>query len=185
MSRPHPRVYEIPTVPWLVELSKGGPAVTLGSVPSREWGRLGELGLDYVWLMGVWDKSLVGRDLFRARADMGELIRVMGFAALPLALSALMFIPLIDFGVGLISVALLFGLNVIAVQTTTDAPAGRVLVAVGAGFAVWAIILTFLAGDADDNTLAPGFFLFDTGKEFLIDRGNEFLINLGDIIPSE
>lgn len=70
IGRPHPRIYEINAVPWLGELSKGGPAVTLGSVPSREWGRLGELGLDYVWLMGVWDKSIVGRDLFRGRADM-------------------------------------------------------------------------------------------------------------------
>jgi hypothetical protein len=68
--RPHPRVYEIATVPWLNDLGNGGPTVTLGTVPSREWDRLGELGLDYVWLMGVWDKSLVGRDLFRARTDM-------------------------------------------------------------------------------------------------------------------
>jgi len=134
-----------------------------------------------VWALWLGITYVMLTQVFRARADISELIRVMGFAAVPLALSVLMFVPLIDFAVGLISIALLFGLNVIAVQTTTDAPAGRVLVAVGAGFAVWAIILTFLVGD--DNTLAPGFFLLDTGKEILKDIGDIFSGFNG--IPSE
>jgi hypothetical protein len=123
-------------------------------------------------LWGVWlgITYVLLTQAFRARADANELLRVMGFAAIPLALSALMFIPVLDFAIGLVSLVLLFGLNVIAVQTTTDAPAGRVLAAVGGGFAVWALVLTILVGD--DNTLAPGFFIFDVGKEILKDIGD-------------
>ena len=110
--------------------------------------------------------------VFRARADVNELIRVMGFAAAPLALSALMFVPLLDFGIGLTSLALLFGANVIAIQSATDAPAGRVLAATGAGFLVWAVGLSLFVSDA--NAYAPGFFLFEVGAELLRDVGSVF-----------
>ncbi len=66
MARNHPHLYEISTVPWLVELSRAlGRKVTLGTVPSREWDRIQELGFDYVWLMGVWRKSPAGRRIFQ------------------------------------------------------------------------------------------------------------------------
>ena len=111
------------------------------------------LGLTYIMLTQV----------FRARADIQELLRVMGFAAAPLALGILLFIPQLEYAVGLTTLALFFGANLIAVQTATDAPAGRVLASVGAGFFVWALILAFFVGD--DSIYAPGFFIFDIGVE--------------------
>ncbi len=113
------------------------------------------LGIIYVMLT----------QLFRARADVNELVRVMGFAAAPLALGVLLFIPALDFGIGISVLALAFGLNVLAVQSATDAPGGKVLVSVGAGFAVWAIVLALFV--TDENFYAPGFFIFDFGPEFL------------------
>ena len=62
LPRANPRLYEINTAAWLFELSrKAGKPVLLGDVPSSEWDRLKALGMDYVWLMGVWQRSEEGR----------------------------------------------------------------------------------------------------------------------------
>ena len=57
----HPLIYEINTWVWLNELSrKHGTAITLASVPDEEWEALAALGIDAVWLMGVWERSPAG-----------------------------------------------------------------------------------------------------------------------------
>lgn len=54
----HPFIYEINTWVWLNELGqKYGRRVDLGSVPCQEWEYLALLGMDAVWLMGVWERS--------------------------------------------------------------------------------------------------------------------------------
>ncbi|MFH0996825.1 MAG: alpha-amylase family glycosyl hydrolase [Pseudomonadota bacterium] len=56
-----PILYEINTWVWLNELGrKRGAAITLGSVPDEEWDALAGLGMDAVWLMGVWERSPAG-----------------------------------------------------------------------------------------------------------------------------
>ena len=53
-----PTLYEINTFPWLDELGrKYGRRLTLGEIPLREWDDLTALGIDAVWLMGVWERS--------------------------------------------------------------------------------------------------------------------------------
>ncbi len=118
-----------------------------------------------LWAVWLAITYVMLTQVFRARADVNELVRVMGFAAAPLSLGVLMFLPVIDFGVGLTAVALFFGTNVIAVQAATDAPAGRVLAANGAGFLVWAVVLSMFVSDT--SPYAPGFFVFDSGAEIL------------------
>jgi hypothetical protein len=62
--RAHPHLYEINTWPWLDELSRrGGRAITLGAVPDREWDALRDRGIDIVYLMGIWERSPLGRQL--------------------------------------------------------------------------------------------------------------------------
>ncbi|MDQ5849485.1 MAG: alpha-amylase, partial [Pseudomonadota bacterium] len=57
----HPVIYEINTWRWLHELGAGSSrAITLGSVPGEEWDKLAGLGIDAVWLMGVWERSPLG-----------------------------------------------------------------------------------------------------------------------------
>lgn len=126
---------------------------------------LGSIAAMVLWGISVGVTYVVLTQLFRARVDVNELVRVMGFAAAPLGVGVLMFIPAIEFGVALTAVALFFGATVIAVQTATDAAPGRVLAACGAGFLVWAVILGLLVGDS--NAYAPGIFVFDVGVEFL------------------
>jgi hypothetical protein len=62
LPRENPALYEINAAAWLYSLSvKPGKPVRLGSVPAAEWDRLKRLGMDYVWLMGVWTRSQTGR----------------------------------------------------------------------------------------------------------------------------
>ena len=105
-------------------------------------------GVTYVMLTQV----------FRARADVNELVRVMGFAAAPLALTVGLVIPGLDYGIGLAALGLTFGTTQIAIQSATDAPAGKALIANAAGFAVWVIVVQLFVGAT--NTYAPGIFIF-------------------------
>jgi hypothetical protein len=58
---PHPHLYEINTRVWLNSLSdRSGRKLTLGSIPQENWDRLKDLGMDLVWLMGVWRPSPAG-----------------------------------------------------------------------------------------------------------------------------
>jgi len=57
----YPNLYEINTWVWASELqAKYGKKINLGSVPAAEWDAVGDLGLDAVWLMGVWERSPAG-----------------------------------------------------------------------------------------------------------------------------
>jgi hypothetical protein len=58
---PQPVIYEINTWVWLHELGrKYGQPVTLGAVPEKEWDAVASLGIDALWLMGVWERSPKG-----------------------------------------------------------------------------------------------------------------------------
>lgn len=55
-----PVIYEINAWAWLHELAERyGHPMTLGEVPSGEWDSIASLGIDAVWLMGVWERSPV------------------------------------------------------------------------------------------------------------------------------
>lgn len=59
-----PIIYEINAWVWLNELARRyGRSIELGGVPAREWDQLAESGFDGVWLMGVWERSPVGREI--------------------------------------------------------------------------------------------------------------------------
>jgi glycosidase len=62
--RNHPALYEINTVPWLRELShRYGKTLRLSDIPSEEWDSLKQLGMDYIWLMGIWQHSPISRQI--------------------------------------------------------------------------------------------------------------------------
>jgi hypothetical protein len=62
--RSHPHLYEINTWPWLESLSsRSGRFVTLSSVPDEQWDRLQHRGMDLVYLMGIWRRSAIGREI--------------------------------------------------------------------------------------------------------------------------
>ncbi len=56
-----PIIYEINTWVWLNDLSSQyNRTITLGTVPLQEWDAIAALGVDVVWLMGVWERSPAG-----------------------------------------------------------------------------------------------------------------------------
>jgi hypothetical protein len=68
----NPLIYEIDTWTWLERLARdAGRAVGLGTVPTTAWDRLAGLGVDAVWLMGVWRRSPAGTAI--ARAEPGRM----------------------------------------------------------------------------------------------------------------
>lgn len=71
--RAHPHLYEINTWPWLARLSaSAGRRVTLGNVPAVEWDRLRALGFDCIYLMGVWQRSAISRQIARGEPALFE-----------------------------------------------------------------------------------------------------------------
>ena len=68
--RKHPLLLEISAWPWLERLSREERrTVTLATVPGNRWDRMAEDGFDVLFLMGVWRRSAIGRDV--ARTDPG------------------------------------------------------------------------------------------------------------------
>ncbi len=69
--RPHPHLYEINTWVWLESLSRrDGRKLSLADVPDRDWDELARLGFDLVWLMGVWERSVIGRKIAQTESSL-------------------------------------------------------------------------------------------------------------------
>jgi hypothetical protein len=72
----NPQLYEINSRAWLKTLSRQvGHRITLAQVPQEEWTRLRDLGMDLVWLMGVWLPSPQGIRIARSHPDLQEAYR--------------------------------------------------------------------------------------------------------------
>lgn len=67
----HPHLFEISAWPWLERLSEHERhLVTLGDVPAREWDAIAARGFNLVFLMGVWKRSPLGRELALADREL-------------------------------------------------------------------------------------------------------------------
>ncbi|MGL4379431.1 MAG: alpha-amylase family glycosyl hydrolase [Microcoleaceae cyanobacterium] len=66
-----PIIYEINTWVWLNELSqREGKFLTLDTISDQEWDAISALGVDAVWLMGVWERSPAGIRVAIGNADL-------------------------------------------------------------------------------------------------------------------
>jgi hypothetical protein len=126
----------------------------IGSALAVALWAVGWLGVVYFMLTQV----------FRERAYVEQLLRVMGLALAPLGLMVLMFVPEFSFAIGIASLALAFGLTNIALTAVTTADPARVLVANALGFFVWCAGLTLLASASPTSfePHAPGIFLYNS-----------------------
>ncbi len=72
----NPSLYEINCRVWLQTLScQVGHRISLAQVPQEEWVRLRDLGMDIVWLMGVWLPSPQGIRIARSHPDLQDAYR--------------------------------------------------------------------------------------------------------------
>ncbi len=110
-----------------------------------------------IWVLVVY---VVLVQIFKASADLQSLFRTMGYAALPLALSLLMFIPYLHPVFAIVPIALLLVMTIYAVQSTTTADSRQVVIANLAGLAVMAFVLGIVATtpDAGDAPMGAGLF---------------------------
>lgn len=70
-SRPHPHLYEINTWVWLNTLSlKAKKTIRLEDVPDQEWDELQAKGFDYIWLMGLWERSARSQHIAKNHPDL-------------------------------------------------------------------------------------------------------------------
>ena len=110
-----------------------------------------------IWVVIVY--AVLTR-VYGHRAYVEQLLRVMGFAAAPIGLAGVMFIPGVSLAIGIASLGLAVALTHVAVKSATGAEDGEVVAANLLGFAVWCGALTLLATAAEPH--APGVFLFNS-----------------------
>jgi glycosidase len=70
---PQPIIYEINTWVWLHDLGrKYRRPMTLDTVPDQEWDAVASLGVDALWLMGVWERSPRGVRIAKSSQELQE-----------------------------------------------------------------------------------------------------------------
>ena len=105
--------------------------------------------------------------MYRIQTDIQSLIRVGGYAAIPMAASVLMLIPAIWPVFAIVPLALLFVMMIYAVQSASNADSTQVVWASLIGFTVMTLILGFIALKMSGDVDAPiGAGLFGTLYDF-------------------
>ncbi len=99
---------------------------------------------------------VVMAQMYHVQVELVALARTMGYAAVPLALSVLMFIPIIWPVFSLVPLALLFVMMIYAVQSVSGAESRQVVMATTIGFTVMVLILGFLALASSDTDVPMG-----------------------------
>lgn len=83
--------------------------------------------------------------MYKAQVDLMALVRTMGYAAIPLAGSVLMFIPIVWPVFSLVPLALLLVMMIYAIQAASGADSTQVVIAAVSGLAVMVLVLGLIA----------------------------------------
>jgi len=119
---------------------------------------LGGIFLAALYLVWVLIAYVVLVQVYKASAELQSLIRTMGYAAAPLALCVLMFIPILWPIFAIVPLALLFVMTIYATQSVTNADSTQVVMANLAGMTVMVLVLTIIAFNGDDARIGAGLF---------------------------
>jgi len=103
---------------------------------------------------------VVMAQLYRVQADIMSLLRVMGYASIPLAASILMLVPIIWPVFAILPIAALLVMMIYAVQSVTGAESDEVVVASLIGLAVLVLVCGLIANTVDlpDAPMGAGIF---------------------------
>ncbi len=116
-----------------------------------------------VWLLWVYVTYQVLTLAFAVRAEFYGLVRAMGLAFTPLALTVLMAVAQLAVPLAVIPLAATVLLSLVAVEAASDAEPRQALLATLAGFAAFALVMGILANIAEVEGIggaAPGLFFF-------------------------
>jgi len=123
---------------------------------------MGGIFLGMLYLGWILIAYVVVVQVFKASADLQSLMRTMGYAALPLSLSLLMFIPILGPVFAIVPLGLLFVFTIYATQAVTNADSTQVVIANAAGFAAMVLVLGIIATTGDvpypDAPIGAGIF---------------------------
>jgi uncharacterized membrane protein len=128
---------------------------------------LGSIFQVALWLLWVYIVAMILSRLLGAGADMNRLIRTMGLAFAPMAISLLILLSVLSIPFAAIAIGATFLLTNAAIASATDAPADRAALANLVGFAAFAIVLGILSNVAEwqeGGGLAPGIFFFNLAR---------------------
>jgi hypothetical protein len=125
---------------------------------------LGSIFQILLWVLWVWIAGMLLSRVFGVGADMNRLMRTMGLAFAPMAISLLVLLSVLSIPFAAIAIGATFLLTNAAIASATDAPADRVALSNLIGFAAFALILGILSNVAEWRELgglAPGIFFFN------------------------
>lgn len=97
------------------------------------------------WLVWSALTYFIGTKLFGATADMGEMLRVIGFAQAPRLLSGLSFIPCLGGLLGLVGWIWALAASFVAIREGLDLDSGKTLLTIVLAF-LGAFLVSFLVG---------------------------------------
>jgi hypothetical protein len=124
---------------------------------------IGTIVQTLIWFAWVWVVYQLLTHIYHAQANFTELVRVMGFAFFPVALSVFILIGALAIPIGIFAFSATILLSSIAVQSATDADAPHAMMATLLGFGLF---LAFMGGFANVmevdglGGLAPGILFF-------------------------
>src|SRR5262245_4747109 len=66
----YPSLFQVNTRVWLTQLSRTlGRRATLDDIPDVELDRFASMGVDWIWMLSVWQTGSAGRDISRHNAE--------------------------------------------------------------------------------------------------------------------
>ncbi len=116
-----------------------------------------------VWLLWVYVAYQTLTLAFGVRVEFYALVRAMGLAFAPMALTVLMAVAQLAVPLAVIPLAATVLLSLVAVEAASDAEPGQALLATLSGFAAFALVMGILANIAEVEGVggvAPGLFFF-------------------------
>jgi hypothetical protein len=110
---------------------------------------LGSIFLFVSYGVAVLVTYVVLAQMYKVQADLQAMLRTCGYAAAPLALIVLMFIPVIYPVFAIVPFAVLFVMMIYAVQSATGAESNQVVMSCLIGFTVMVFVIGLIAGLTD------------------------------------
>ena len=127
---------------------------------------LGTIVQTVIWVAWPGVTYLLLNSVYRATADIQQLIATMGFAYVPAVISALIFIPLLDTPFAILGMVAAFVLTQYAIAASSNAASGQITLANLGGMAAFAVLMSIIGVEilGDDG---PGDYPWASGIWFL------------------
>ncbi len=107
----------------------------------------------YIWAYVTY---FIGTNLFDGTADPGELLRVLGYASGPRALSILSFIPCVGGLAGLVGAVWALAAGFIGTREALDLDTGKTVITILIGWAIVFVITLIIGGMLGVGTMGLG-----------------------------